>query len=55
LADRVAELEQDFHSGRKLVDHSTMRLLECWLEHHILGTDQFVAEHLRARRPPLTK
>ncbi|MGA2186049.1 MAG: bacteriohemerythrin [Bryobacteraceae bacterium] len=44
---KVAALEREFEDGQATVTRETMQFLRGWLNHHILGTDQRVARHLR--------
>jgi hemerythrin-like metal-binding protein len=50
FAARVAALERDFEAGQAAVTEETMEFLRGWLNHHILGTDQQVARHIRDAR-----
>jgi hemerythrin len=47
LTAKVAALERQFEDGNATVTEETMKFLRRWLHHHILGTDQRVAVHLR--------
>jgi hemerythrin len=47
LTAKVAALEREFERGKATVTAETMDFLRRWLDHHILGTDQRVARHIR--------
>jgi hemerythrin-like metal-binding protein len=47
LTAKVAALEREFEHGKATVTTETMEFLRRWLDHHILGTDQQVASHIR--------
>ena len=47
LTAKVGALERQFEQGEAAVTADTMMFLRRWLDHHILGTDQKVARHLR--------
>jgi len=47
LTAKVGALERDFEHGKSTVTMETMKFLRRWLDHHILGTDQLVAKHVR--------
>ena len=44
---KVAALEREFENGKTTVTAETMEFLRGWLGHHIVGTDQRMARHIR--------
>ena len=50
LTAKVSLLEWQFRNGDANVDIATMDFIRDWLQHHVCGADQRVAEHLKKTR-----
>src|SRR5690242_3987715 len=50
LTAKVSMLEWQFRNGHANVDIATVHFLRDWLQHHVCGADQRVADHLKQTR-----
>jgi len=53
LAEQVVDLQRKHSAGKLTLTMETMQFLRDWLDHHIKGSDQLVAKHIRAHEAQL--
>ena len=54
LTEQVLDLQHKYEEGKLTITMETMQFLRGWLDHHILKSDQLVAQHIRAQESRLT-
>src|SRR5215467_2116223 len=47
LTRKVLQFQQDFEAGRMVITIQVLQFLKDWLHHHIKGSDQKYAPHLK--------
>jgi len=53
LTEQVLDLQHKYAEGKLTITMETMQFLRGWLDHHILKSDQLVAQHIRAQESNL--
>jgi hemerythrin-like metal-binding protein len=53
LTEQVLDLQHKYEEGKLAITLETMQFLRGWLDHHILRSDQLVAQHIRAQESNL--
>lgn len=49
LEDIAVDLQQKLKTGQAHITMETMHFLQDWLQHHILGSDQHLADYLKTK------
>ncbi|MGA2183463.1 MAG: bacteriohemerythrin [Bryobacteraceae bacterium] len=55
LTEQVLDLQRKYAAGKLTITLETMHFLRDWLDHHILRSDQLVAQHIRAHEATLSR
>ena len=55
LTEQVLDLQQKYAGGKLTITTETMQFLRNWLDHHILRSDQLVAQHIRTQESTLAR
>ena len=55
LTEQVLDLQRKYAAGKLTITMEIMHFLRGWLDHHILRSDQLVAQHIRAHEAALAR
>jgi hemerythrin len=55
LTEQVLDLQRKYAAGKLTITMETMHFLRDWLDHHILQSDQRVAQHIRTHEAALAR